>query len=367
MTNILDYIKWRGDLTFRQDPFNAVDALILSSLVYIRFEDITRPDSRKDIDLYTAAEAFLKLDKPEEHARMPQDVQLLRLAADSARFSSIRIVGYGSTFAPDEDTQFAAISFELGDGTLCAAFRGTDNTMVGWKEDFNMTYLESVPAQRLAMGYVMDLHHNFHGGIRLCGHSKGGNLAVYAASMCAPQVQSTILEVYNFDGPGFTEHMLQEDGYRTVVPKIHSYVPQSSIIGMMLEHGEAFTVIHSDGIGVFQHDNYTWEVMGKELVPMEHVTPDSVFVNATLKEWLAEMTPEEREQFVDSLFSLAGTGSVREAFSGNNLWNAIRMLNTDNQMRDVLTREFSKLFDSFRRVIKEGSLTDSDELEVINS
>lgn len=355
MTNILDYVKWRGDLSFHQDPFHAVDALVLSSLVYIKFEDVLGYDTKKDLELKAAAEAFLRLEKPELHARMPQDVELLRLAKDSSRFGAIRIVGYGSTFAPEQDTQFAAMSFELGDGTLCAAFRGTDSTIVGWKEDFNMTYLESVPAQRLALGYVMDIYHNFGGGIRLCGHSKGGNLAVYAAAMCEPAVQNGVLEVYNFDGPGFTDHVLRESGYRSIVPRVHTYVPQSSIVGMMLEHGEDFTVIHSDGIGVFQHDNYTWEVMGNRLLPVEGITADSVFVNATLKQWLSEMSQEEREQFVDVLFSLAGTGEVRTAFQPNNLLNAIRTLNTDEKKRGVLTKEFSKLIDSARRVIKTGS------------
>lgn len=370
MTNVLDYVKWRGDLTFSQDAFNAVDALVLSSVVYVKFEHIPTEKQKWDITLREAADIFFQLDHPEEHARMKEDVELFRLASDSVRFGNIRIVGYGNTFAPEQDTQFAAMSFDLGDGTLCGAFRGTDSTLVGWKEDFNMAYLESVPAQRLALRYVQDLDANFDGRIRLCGHSKGGNLAVYAAAMCGDFTQHSILEIYNFDGPGFTEHMLQEKGYKAILPKIHTFIPQSSIVGMMLEHEEEFTVIHSDGHAIFQHDSYTWEVMGKELIPVEQITSDSVFVNAALKEWLAAMTPEERGQFIEALFSLAGSGlagsgRVRTAFQPNNLINAFRTLSEDEQKRDVLTKEFSKLFDSFRRVMKTPEEQEEAELAEI--
>lgn len=370
MTNVLDYIKWRGDLTFSQDAFIAVDALVLSSLVYVKFEHIPAEAQKRSITLKMAADAFFQLDHPEEHARMKEDVELLRLAAQSVRFGGVRIVGYGNTFAPEQDTQFAAMSFELGDGTLCAAFRGTDSTLVGWKEDFNMTYLDSVPAQRLALRYVQDIDAIYDGGIRLCGHSKGGNLAVYAAAMCSDSTRNSILEIYNFDGPGFTEHMLQEEGYKAILPKIHTFIPQSSIVGMMLEHEEEFTVIHSDGHGIFQHDSYTWEIMGKELIPVEQITSDSVFVNTALKEWLAAMTPEERGQFINALFSLAGSGlagngRVRTAFQPNNLLNAIRTLSEDEQKRDLLTKEFSKLFDSFWHVMKAPEEQEEAELAEI--
>ena len=352
MTNILDYIRWRGDLSFSQDPPNAIDSLIFSYLVYIRFpgESI----SPGEMTLSQLWQELSSMADCRERGNAHQ-LELLEEAAKSNRYGGAKLVQPRSQFVPEEDTQFAAAALLLDDGSLFAAFRGTDNTLVGWKEDFNMCFQEAVPAQHLAVEYVRELHERYGRPMHLCGHSKGGNLAVYAAAKSDAGIRKTILQVYNNDGPGFMEQMLSDPGYLEMVPRIHTYVPQSSIIGMLMEHGEPTQVIKSAQVGILQHDVFTWEVVGKELIPVETLTPDSKFVSATIKQWLMGMDLEERNQMVDALFKLLTYGNVERAadiFLPRNIRQYGKLISTDENIRKILTEEFGNLIEAARKTAK---------------
>ena len=352
MTNILDYIRWRGDLSFSQDPPNAIDSLIFSYLVYVRFPEESL--SQREMTLAETEKTLSSLEDYRERGNAHQ-LELLREAAESNRFGGARLVQFRNQFIPEEDTQFAAAAFLLDDGSLLAAFRGTDNTLVGWKEDFNMCFQEAVPAQRLAVEYVRQLHGLYGRPMHLCGHSKGGNLAVYAAARSEAKVRRTILQVYNNDGPGFMEHMLSDPGYLEMVPRIHTYVPQSSIIGMLMEHAEPKQVIKSAQVGILQHDVFTWEVVGKELIGVEELTPDSKFVSATIKQWLLGMDLEARNQMVDALFKLLTYGNVERAadiFLPRNIRQYGKLISTDDNIRKILTEEFGNLIEAARKTAK---------------
>ena len=354
MTNILDYIRWRGDLSFGQDPPNAIDSLIFSYLVYLRFPEELLSDPEKEMSLQQVEEALSLLPDCRERGNSHQ-LQLLHEASRSKRFGGVELARFYSKFIPEEDTQFAAMAFLLDDGSLLAAFRGTDNTLVGWKEDFNMCFHEAVPAQRLAVDYVQMLYDTYGRPMHLCGHSKGGNLAVYAAAKSEACVRQAIREVYNNDGPGFMEYMLSDPGYLEMVPRIHTYVPQSSIIGMLMEHAEPTQVIKSAQVGILQHDVFTWEVMGKELISVEELTPDSKFVNATIKQWLLGMDMEARNQMVDALFKLLTYGNVERAadiFLPKNIRQYMKLISTDDDIRRILTGEFSNLLEAAKKTIK---------------
>lgn len=352
MATMFDYLKWRGDLTFTQDPPNEVDALIFSALSYIQFDGnlLSRPED--PVLLRTAAESFFLQEEPEKHVRVEKDLDLLHQAALTTRFGYTRLVMYRDTLIPEQETQFAAVTFLLDDGSAFLAFRGTDNTLVGWKEDFNMSFQQTVPAQRLAQQYIRDVAAEYGLPLRLGGHSKGGNLAVFAAARSSPQVQQRILEVYNHDGPGFTKYMMGDPGYLVMVPRIKTYIPESSVIGMLLEHEEPYTVVKSRTVSLLQHDPYTWEMMGRTFLRMEEISEDSRFLDATIKAWFAEMTNQERGQLVDVLFSLLGTGGVENAidiFHPKNTLNYLRTLSTDDNMRKVLSQEFQGLIEAARR------------------
>lgn len=352
MANMFDYLKWRGDLTFTQDGVNGVDALIFSTLSYICYRGRAEEFPYTPVSLREAAEDFFSREIQKDRIRDKNDLSLLREASATARFGQSRICLYRDQLIPEEETQFAAVTFQLDDGSLFLAFRGTDNSLVGWKEDFNMSFQQTIPSQRLAAQYVQQVFEAFRRPMRLGGHSKGGNLAVYAAARSAPEIQRQILEVFNNDGPGFTSHMMGDPGYLAVVPKIRTFIPQSSVIGMLLEHEEPYTVIRSKSVGLLQHDAYSWEVLGNQFIPVPEVTHGSQMLDAAIKSWFAERTDQERNELVDVMFNLLGTGGVDRAldiFQPKNIRAYLKTLTTDEKTRRILSVEFQSLMEAVKK------------------
>ena len=352
MATMFDYIQWRGDLTFTQDPPNEVDALIFSALSYIHYGGQVESEPEQPILLRHAAEYFFAQPEPEMRVRVEKDLDLLQKAACSTRFGHTKLVFYRDMLIPERETQFAAVTFLLDDGSMFLAFRGTDYSLVGWKEDFNMSFQQTVPSQRLAQQYVREVAAEYALPIRLGGHSKGGNLAVFAAARSSPQLQQRILEVYNNDGPGFTKYMMGDPGYLAMVPRIRTSIPQSSVIGMLLEHEEPYTVVKSRSVSLLQHDLYSWEIMGRTFITEEEVSENSQFLDATIKEWFADMSNQERSRLVDVMFTLLGTGGVEstlDIFHPKNTLNYLKALSADDNMRKVLSSEFQSLVEAARR------------------
>ena len=352
MANIFDYLQWRGDLTFSQDPPNEVDALIFSGLSYIRFGAQIQEHPEKPVTLQEASEIFFTQENYETCCRIQKDIDLLVAAAGTRRFGDCHLCMYRDLLIPEQETQFAAMTFLLDDGSMFLSFRGTDNSLVGWKEDFNMTFQQTIPAQRLALQYVREVALEHYRPMRLGGHSKGGNLAVFAAARSSPMIQQRILGIYNNDGPGFTKYLMGDPGYVAMVPRIKTYVPQSSIIGMLLEHEEPYTVIRSKSIGLLQHDLYTWDVLGKAYIPVEEITESSQFVDTTIKTWFAEMTNQEREQLVDVMFALLGSGgadNIYDLIHPRNIKTYIKTLSSDEYLCRVLSTEFTGLMEAARK------------------
>ena len=372
MPNVFDYLAWRGDLTFAQSPFNEADSLILCRLAYIPFDGIAPASFVQTIPLADAAARCLhgappqsaiplpaEAGAPQEGSaepprrfRLADDARLLAVLATSRRFCNARLSGYVNLFDPAAEKQFSALTILLEGELPYVAFRGTDGTLVGWKEDFNMAFQEAVPAQLLAQDYVREVAAEYVMPLRLGGHSKGGNLAVFAAARSTPDIQQRILEVYNNDGPGFTDYLMGDPGYLAMVPRIKTYVPQSSVIGMLLEHEEPYTIIKSNQVSVLQHDPYSWEVMGPNFVPMQSITADSQFVNQTIKAWIASMDTQERNRLVDALFGLLGTGGIDKAldiFHPRNIRTYIKTLGNDPETRQILSAEFQNLMEAAKR------------------
>lgn len=352
MANIFDYIHWRGDLSFAQSPVNEVDALVFSALAYVQYGGRAETDPRTPISLREAAEDFFALEDHESRSRVMKDQDLLHLAATSRRFGDTQVCMYRDILVPEQETQFAAMTFLLDDGSMFLSYRGTDNSLVGWKEDFNMTFQQTIPAQRLALQYAREVAWEYQRPAYLGGHSKGGNLAVFAAARLSPMLQETVRQVYNHDGPGFTKYLMGDPGYLNMVPRIQTYIPQSSVIGMLLEHEEPFLVIRSKSVGLLQHDPYTWDVMGKGFLPVEEVTETSQFLDSTIKTWFADMTNQERGQLVDVLYALLSEGGVDNVFGliqPRNIRTYIKTLSSDVNLRRVLSTEFQGLVEAARK------------------
>lgn len=334
MANVFDYLDWRGDLPFSAAPFSPPDNLILCCLSYVHFGGIVGGVGEELVSLAHAAELFAVSGEEKERVRVPSDGELLKKAAKTRRFADLRLCRYVSRLDFEEEKQFAAVTFLLPDGSVYAAFRGTDSTLVGWKEDLNMSFLESVPAQEDALAYLKDTAVRCPGPLRTGGHSKGGNLAVYAASLAPQAVQDRLLAVYNNDGPGFSGDLLRRPGSRRIADRVHTFVPQSSIVGMLLEHDEDYLVIRSSGAGPMQHDPYSWEILGPDFVRLESVTQGSRLVDRTLKDWLAGLEPGDRRGFIDSLYEiLSSTNAVSLGdLSTGRLKNALAMLEASNRL-----------------------------------
>ena len=356
MADLFAYLDWRGDLPFSQVCVTPADALLFSTLVYMDFEGIVQPDAAFPVPLKTAAAAFSALPNQEKRCRTRQDPALLQAAAASRRFGNCRLCFYRSKLIAEEETQFAAMAFLLDDGSAFLAFRGTDMSLVGWKEDFNMTFQDSIPAQREALAYTMDFAAAFPRILHLGGHSKGGNLAVFSAAKASGDVQLRICDVYNLDGPGFTEYLLGDEGYIAMVPKIRTYIPESSIIGILLEHEEPYSVIKSRHIGLLQHEPYSWEVLGGDFIHLKEISSETRFINQTIKNWIADMSREDRSKFVDAVYDLLSAGGanrVEHLLHPKNIWAFFKALNTDAATRNLLGSELIEFLQAAREAATE--------------
>ena len=367
MANLLDYLDWRGDLTLDQAPFNEVDNLILAELSFVDFKDIVpEPGEGKGVTLKKAAEAFFaKLpagEKIDMGVLVPDAIpDMLRKMVDSRRFGEMKLNCFVDWLDIGKGEQFAALTIETGDRTLYCSFRGTDDTLAGWKEDFELACVPEVPAQKKALEYVRSVAKQFpRKRIRLGGHSKGGNLAVYAGVFCPENIQRRIIAVWSNDGPGFHTDLLDLPEHRRIAERIYSIVPKSSVVGMLLEHEEDYTVVDSDQLGFMQHDGFSWQVTGDHFVTLRQMTRQAHLSNQELREWVHALSVEQRETFVNALFDvLTASGAVTltdlKSDSLKAVGAAIRaMKDLDKETREGLMDFLGILFKSNLRMILEG-------------
>lgn len=310
MANILDYLSWRGDLTLAQSPFNEVDNLILAELSFVNFTGIVPgPGEGEGVPLHTAAEAFFRSHEGGDMGMgvlVPDEIPaLLRKMAECPRFREMRVNCFRDHLDVRKAEQFAAVTVELGGGSIYLSFRGTDDTIAGWKEDFLLGCQPEVPAQKKAVAYVKAVAAQYpRRKLMLGGHSKGGNLAVYGGIFVPLAIQRRISAVWSNDGPGFYGAVLETPQHARLEGRIHSIVPKSSVVGMLLEHEESYTVVDSDQVGLWQHDGFSWQVLGTGFVTLRQVSRQGRRNDLALKEWVRRLPVDQREKFVDGLFEV---------------------------------------------------------------
>ncbi len=307
MGTLFDYLEWRGDLRFSEVELCEVDSLILSIISYINFDGIV-PEEWEDgsVTYLDAMRRYLKLyrGKPQPLGRFvpPETVAVAVRAAKTKRYAGIRLSHYVHDIDDSEQKQFSALTFRITKDKYFLSYRGTDDTLVGWKENFNMSFMQPVPAQISALEYFERVWGDIKGKFYLGGHSKGGNLAVYAAVKASESPRQSILGVFNNDGPGFDREFIEGEDYLRMQERIRTIVPQSSVVGMLLEHEESYEVVKSNATGLLQHHGHTWEVSGGSFIHLDTVTEDSRLIDTKLKEWLYGMSAEERERLVDTIY-----------------------------------------------------------------
>ena len=310
MANILDYLSWRGDLTLAQSPFNEVDNLILAELSFVNFTGIVPgPGEGEGVPLHAAAEAFFRSHEGGDMGMgvlVPDEIPtLLRKMAECPRFREMKVNCFCDHLDVRKAEQFAAVTVELGDGSIYLSFRGTDDTIAGWKEDFLLGCQPEVPAQKKAVAYVKAVAAQYpRRKLMLGGHSKGGNLAVYGGIFVPLAIQRRISAVWSNDGPGFYGAVLETPQHARLEGRVHSIVPKSSVVGMLLEHEESYTVVDSDQTGLWQHDGFSWQVLGTGFVTLRQVSRQGRRNDLALKEWVRRLPLDQREKFVDGLFEV---------------------------------------------------------------
>ena len=358
MANILDYLDWRGDLTFDQAPFNEVDNLLLSQLVYVDLAGIVPgPESKEKIRVAEASRIFFATHDEqkilEKISMTKTAMYVLKKMAESERYKDALLGGYVNDISIEEQSQFAVLCVYLGDRSLFVAFSGTDDTIVGWRENFNMGYLDATPGQHKAVDYLNRMVGIGRWKVRVGGHSKGGNLAVYAAVHCRPIIKRKIISVYSNDGPGFSKEMVESEAYQEIIPKIRTIIPESSIVGLLLEHEEEFQVVKSTNVGVGQHDAMSWEVLGTHFVYTDKVAEQSLLLDETMKTWLVELDATQREIIVDAIFEMLDELNIRTVDDFTHL--KFSDLQEANKLRKNLPPETQELLGhALKLLVKTG-------------
>ena len=376
MANLLDYLYWRGDLTFEQTPFNEVDNLILSELSYLDFGGIVpAPGMGEGLSLREAAQAFFARvpagEKIDMGVLLPDEIpEMLRRMAQSDRFQNVKLNCYEVLVDTGKDRQFAALTVELGGNRAFLSYRGTDDTLAGWREDFYMACLPEIPAQKLALDYLKRVARQYpRWKLQLGGHSKGGNLAVYAAVFCPRAIQRRIEAVWSNDGPGFYDHIISLPEYERISDRIITIVPKSSMVGMLLEHEEDYIVVDSDQDGWFQHDGFSWKVLGPRFIQLRSVTKEGRLNDLVMRDWLENLTLEQRERFVNGLFDVLQASGAKTLtdLREDGLKGAENMLRAmkdmDKQTRDVVREALKLLLKSNIRIRLEDLRQESEKIE----
>lgn len=320
MSNIITYAQ-TNLRTFDVCPFSAVDSLILSSAAYIHFPmvlpDILNFKGMRIQELYRAEyfdEMFQNI--PLTHGTR----DLFCAMAASPRFRDIKVMSYTEQLDAASEKQFSAVIFQISPQLCYVAFRGTDASFIGWKEDFNMTFKSPIPSQEEAVRYMEKAAIYCSGKILTGGHSKGGNLAVYAAAMCRENVKHRIERVFSHDGPGFLESTLQTREFQEISSRVEKTLPQSSVVGLLLEHQTQFQIVKSNRTGLLQHDQFSWLIEDNDFVYIEKLTKDAKYADRTLTDWLNRISEEDRERFVDSLYSVLNANQLTSLDDFRNDW-----------------------------------------------
>lgn len=309
MGAIGDYLAWRGDVSFSKDQLNEIDSLVFSILVYGELLSIVPSKIGEGLPLREVARLHARFlseqdEEPEPIGFFGEVPKLLQEVAETKRFSKVRLSGFEKQIDFDHSKQFVAMVISLSPRLHVIAFRGTDTNLAGWKEDLLMSFMDEIPAQQQAARFATEVFDALEGEFILTGHSKGGNLAIYAALKAPGEHQARIVAIHNHDGPGFHHDMIMSDSYQRIVSKIKTFIPRSSLVGMLLEHGGEYVVVNSRQKSLLQHDPFSWEVMGPHFMPADGMSKTIVAISEAIRTWLGQVGKEDRAQFVHAFCDL---------------------------------------------------------------
>jgi hypothetical protein len=336
MANIMDYLDWRADIPFSVDPYNEVDNLVFSTMAYIDFDGVV-PGLEKD-RLLSVCEVNARYWRKHTHAEVKSREAfvsdapfILEKMSGSRRYKHLKMLHYINSVSEDVTLQASAITILPGDGSVYVAYRGTDDTLIGWKEDFQFAYKDMTVGQKVAVDYLDRTLNCLPENLKLYvgGHSKGGNFAVFAAAFCRKAVRERIDKVYSNDGPGFVQEVINTKEYQDIREKMIKYTPEFSFIGGLMADDAEPVIVKSDGSGAYQHDPFSWQVMRNHMVLADSYSTQSVVLNDALGRWVSNESPEKRKVFINILFDLFKEAGVTKAseLGKNKIKTSIAMMN----------------------------------------
>ncbi|MCM1569738.1 MAG: DUF2974 domain-containing protein [Roseburia sp.] len=359
---ILEYLEEYGQYSLMERPLSDVDSLILCQLAYLKFDGMVPnvKENKPSVSVQEIAKHgdYEKLFADERYEKANR--ALFEGIIKSVRFGGMHLNCYINVIEKEWETQFSAVTYLLADGTIYVAFRGTDETIVGWKEDFNMAFLSPVPGQSYSMKYLNMVTGRLHEPFYVGGHSKGGNLAVYSAMNCVPKVQERILKIYSMDGPGFRREVLEECGYDRIKDRVVKILPHSALVGMLFERDIRYQVIESKGLGLYQHDPYTWIVKKGKFVRVKDIYEGRKLLDDTINEWILSLDAQQLRTFVDTLYRVISASEAEDliTFSADRKKSMLGMVNALKELDEETARAIKEIVKSLfevagNRVIEE--------------
>lgn len=361
MANMFDYLKWRGDISFDQVPLNKIDALILAQLSYTNVEGLVSSDFSNPISLEKLSKIYSESPDYESNRntiyyRKKRTSELLISAGNCKRFSEVRVCGFKQIIDEEKQEQFAAMVF-LMQNTAVVAFVGTDDTLVGWKEDFILSFSPHIPSHKDGLDYFEKAAAFFKENLVIVGHSKGGNIAVNTAVNCNKEYQDRITNIYNFDGPGFDKAFFQKKSFKNIEDRLISVYPAYSIVGMIFHHQKNFEITKSAGVALNQHKAHLWEICGADFVHEMDFTPQSRIFHESLNDWTEQVTPEQRAVLSNNLFEIldaSGAKTVTE-LSHVRIKSLQKMISTYSKLKGPQSEDLHKFLKLMIEVAQDTS------------
>jgi len=358
VADFFEYLDWRGDITFDEIPLTSVDMLLLSHLTYANVDGLISSSFNETITFSKLAKDFKATPDFETRKNTgllinKRTAELLIKTGKSKRFKNVQLCGFVSVFDEEIVEQFAAVTF-LADNKRIISYRGTDDTILGWREDFNLATMDEIPAQTDALKYFKNACDAMEGDFIFLGHSKGGNLALNTSVKCPEELQKRISGVYNFDGPGFPKEFFESDSYKRIEKNVYSFYPQFSVVGMIFEHPEKYKILKSNGFAIMEHDAVTWQLMGRDFITVKNFDEPSRAFRVAFNDWANKLSREERTKFINALFDIiyASGAKTLDEIDKSPIPCSAKMLSAFTTMDKETKKEVRRIIGMFREAIR---------------
>ena len=352
MANMRDYVYWRGDLTFSQSPFNEIDNVIFSELAYIDYGGVVPefPQKKKVLyknvvkkvfSLHEKSTIVLGLIVPNTIVKLMDDLH------ESKRFGSLHVSNYTNVIDIDTKTQFSAIVFHLSEKVIYVAYRGTDDTLIGWQENIDMLYTCPTCSQKMAVSYLEEIAKIYpNTSIYMGGHSKGGNLANYAAIYCSDEVKERIITCYTNDGQGMDKKLIDLEKLDKIKDKIVRIIPENDVIGMIFDDCSGRTIIcKSNGSGVYQHDAFTWKIDVTNFHQVKEIKPSAVKMDNQLTKMIQNISMEDKIELGKEIYEFICASHLDTLMDCKK--ESLKLLKYINKFSGKSKKIFLQLFSEF--------------------